>query len=596
MANKNLFKSQPGVVNTPTATVRNAAGGDAYQHTDKHALAQIAATNTFNGTYYSSAEETLKLAKDAVSRLDGDPEFIAKVAIFSRDKAYMKDMPAFLAAVLAARSDGEKPPHNNRKLFRAVFRKVVDNPRMLRTFIQIARSGAAGKILNMTSGAVHHAVQEWFEKKSPDAIFRASVGNDPSIQDILRMARPRPRKGSEKAALLAYLMTDLNNNTFDPKAETQDGNVFDKESRSFKQYRREKGQTEWRLAHEDPWDNLPAVVKQYEEFKRTKIGDVPNVDFRLLDSLGLGPAEWATIFRNGGWMFTRMNLNTAVRQGVFKHDPAMIQVIADRLRNKDEIVKARAFPYQLLSAYRAVSPAPRTTYSWMYDSTPASDVDANDFPPELRVALLDATDIATDNVPTFRGRVNVLCDVSGSMSSSITGNRGTASSKVRCVDVAGLISACVVRKNPTSRVVPFEHRVKPYTPNPRDSVLTIADQLAAMGGGGTDCGAAIAYLNEKGYDGDIVFVSDNESWISTGYGGRGTKMLNEWTKYKGRNPGARLVCIDLTPSSNSQVVEQPEILQIGGFSDTVWDVVANFLEHGRDAQHWVDVIEAIEIE
>ena len=49
MANKNLFMSDGSRV--PAANTANASGGRAYEMSAKQALAQIAATNTFNSTF-----------------------------------------------------------------------------------------------------------------------------------------------------------------------------------------------------------------------------------------------------------------------------------------------------------------------------------------------------------------------------------------------------------------------------------------------------------------------------------------------------------------------------------------------------------------
>jgi hypothetical protein len=104
MANKNLFKTTDTTKASTKTVVKadttNKAGGKAYNFDKKHCLAQIAATNCFNGTFYASAEDNLKLAKDAAMALIDDPEFIAKVAVYSRDKSYMKDMPAFLTVAI----------------------------------------------------------------------------------------------------------------------------------------------------------------------------------------------------------------------------------------------------------------------------------------------------------------------------------------------------------------------------------------------------------------------------------------------------------------------------------------------------------------
>lgn len=60
----------------------------------------------------------------------------------------------------------------------------------------------------------------------------------------------------------------------------------------------------------------------------------------------------------------------------------------------------------------------------------------------------------------------------------------------------------------------------------------------------------------------------------------------------------RLICIDLTPRNNSQINNggRKDVLQVGGFSDTVYDVVASYLEHGDSADHWVKMIEAVDLD
>ena len=529
MANKKLFKS-PGVsAKVPAADTTNSAGGKAYSFEKKHALAQIAATNCFNGTYYASAEDNLKLAKDAALALKADPEFLAKVAVYSRDKGYMKDMPAFLTVLLA---------DLDTKLFRKVFPKVIDNGKMLRNFCQMARSGAVnGKVKNLSSGSVRHAIQQWFDVRGAWALFKASIGNDPTMKDMLRMCRPKPNS-DEKAALFGYF-----------------------------------------LDKEVEFARLPQIVREYEAFKKDKTLAVPNVDFRMLDSLGLTDAQWKEIAKNALWMMTRMNLNTFSRHGVFK-DKEVVKLVAERLRNREMIVEARQFPYQMFSAWKATE-------------------GTADIPFEIRDALQDAMEIAIDNVPEFKGQIYVCMDMSGSMGSPITGN-GPQASKMSCVDVAALIASSIVRKNRSAEMWTFNHDAVKVNLNPRDTVLTNASKLNKAGGG-TSISVPLHKLNQMKAKGDaVVYVSDYESWIDSGggysYYGGGTALANEWETFKKRNPNSRLVCIDLTPRSNSQIKTRKDVLQVGGFGDQVFDVIASFLEHGDSADHWVKMIEEVDLD
>jgi 60 kDa SS-A/Ro ribonucleoprotein len=80
---------------------------------------------------------------------------------------------------------------------------------------------------------------------------------------------------------------------------------------------------------------------------------------------------------------------------------------------------------------------------------------------------------------TFPGKVYVLPDILGSTHSAVTGFRAGSTSKVRFVDVAALVAATVLRKNPDAEVIPFESNVVKVRLNPRDSIMTNAKKLAS---------------------------------------------------------------------------------------------------------------------
>ena len=94
MANFNIFSSKK-------TDTRNEAGGRAYTLSPKQQLAQLAATGCFNDTFYASAETQLEQILNIAQKVE--PLFIAKTAIYARERGYMKDMPALLLAMLAGR-------------------------------------------------------------------------------------------------------------------------------------------------------------------------------------------------------------------------------------------------------------------------------------------------------------------------------------------------------------------------------------------------------------------------------------------------------------------------------------------------------------
>jgi 60 kDa SS-A/Ro ribonucleoprotein len=525
MANKALFQSLAGLFVRPADTI-NEAGGVAYKLSPKAALAQYAATGCLNATFYASAEEQLQLILNICQLPEVEPEFIARLALYARTKGHMKDVPALLCAVLSIRGPG---------LMAEVFDRVIDDGRMLRNFVQIMRSGTVGR--KSLGTLPKRLVQAWFEQRTDEQIFRASVGNDPSLADAIRMVHPKPQARS-RSALFGYLI----------------------------------GQP-----HQAA--DLPELVKQFEAFKAGESKNLPDVPFQMLTSLTLSNDDWKAIARTAPWQMTRMNLNTFARHGVFE-DAELVGLIASRLRDEQAIQRARVFPYQLLMAFTQA---------------------ASDVPTEVREALQDAMEIATRNVPALDDvGVYVFPDVSGSMRSPITGIRKGATSAVRCIDVAALIAATILRTNRQAQVLPFESKVVDVTLNPRDRVMTNAKVLSSLPRGGTNCSAPLADLNRRKGTGELlIYVSDNESWMDSPnygrFGGGRTETMNQWAAFKARNPKAKLVCIDLQPYATTQAIEREDILNIGGFSDQVFEVVGQFTKGTLNNDHWVGVIDGVSL-
>lgn len=535
MPNKNLFSTSRQNVAVPVVNTVNNAGGVAYAMSAKHALAQLASTGCFNDTFYTSSETQLKDVLELAAKVS--PEFVAKTAIYARERGFMKDMPAFLLAYLSKHSE----------LFAKILPRVVDNPKMLRNVVQMIRSGATGRksLGTRPKRAIQSRLASWDDK----TLFRGSVGNQPSLADVIKMVHPKPANAS-RDAMHRYLI----------------GKEFDVEK-------------------------LPVSVQEFESFKKGLTQEVPDVPFEMLTALPLNQKQWAQIARNASWTKTRMNLNTFLRHGVFS-ESGMDKLIADRIKNQDLISRAKVFPYQLMTAYFNCD-----------DGVPSI----------VKNALQEAMEHATSNVAKLDGKVYIFTDVSGSMSSAVTGARGSATSKVRYIDVAALITSTILRRNPDAEVIPFEGNVvdiKRLNINPMDSIMTNAQKLSSIAGGSTNCSAPLALLNTQKAKADLViYVSDNESWVDTNvtsnsYGasktyyyannnGRGTATMDQWKVFKSRNPKAKMVCIDIAPNKTMQAAGSKDILNVGGFSDQVFDIINTFLTDGVDGETWTKKIEEI---
>jgi 60 kDa SS-A/Ro ribonucleoprotein len=510
MANRSLFAaSQVAQGNT-----LNAEGALAHALKPRQALAQLAMTGCLNQTFYASAQTQLDEVLALCFEVPG--EFVAQTAIHARERGRMKDMPALLCAWLAS-FDGAR--------LESIFNRVIDDGGMLRNFVQILRSGAVAR--KSLGTRPKRLVQQWLEQASDERLIRAMVGQQPSLSDVIKMVHPRA--GSvERAALYGYLI----------------GKDVDQEK-------------------------LPPVLAEFERFKRDANAPLPKLPFQLLTAQPLTREHWVAIARDASWTTTRMNLNTFARHGVFE-DRSMQRLVANRLSDAKLIARARAFPYQLLTAFQAAQAVP--------------DV--------IRAALRKATELSVANVPTLTGSVAVAVDVSGSMSSPVTGFRQGATTTTRCVDVAGLMAAAILARNKGAMVLPFNDRVRPWSRG-GGGVIETAQSLASLLGGGTAVSAPLEQLNRLGFAPDnLIVLSDNQSWIDDRQTGATATQL-QWERIKQRNPAAKMVCIDLQPYSNTQVPSQRQVLNVGGFSDAVFEVIAEFSAGRYGADHWVKQIEAV---
>lgn len=372
-------------------------------------------------------------------------------------------------------------------------------------------------------------VKNWLEQASIMQLMAAATGTAPSLADIVKMVHPAPAT-PERRAFYGWLI----------------GKPYD-------------------LAA------LPADIAAFEAWKRDPTLPLPPVPFEWLTAFPLNAEQWGELAGRMGWQALRMNLNTLARHGAFKQ-PGVTQRVAERLGDPDAVTRARVLPYQLLMALHQVGEG---------------------VPLAVQAALETALEASLVRLPRLGGQVIVCPDVSGSMCSPATGYRKGATSKLRCIDIAALVAASVLRQNPDVQVIPFEEKVVNVALDPNARLAVNAAALAAVGGGGTNVSAPLSLLNQQRAVVDtVVIVSDNQSWFDQAQQGA-TATMAEWNKLKARNPGAKLICIDIQPYGTTQAKSRPDILNVGGFSDAVFDVMARFA--AGETRDWVSIINQMEV-
>jgi len=459
-----------------------------------------------------------------------NPKFVAKAAVYSYTYHKLKRVPALLCAILATNQQNE--------LLNLIFPKIINNGKMLRHFSDIILSGILGR-KSFGSGP-KRLIQNWFNSHTPDEIFDQSVGN-PSMRVIIKCAHPRPLDKTRQATYQYFL-----------------GRKYEEGC-------------------------LPKKIKAFEAWKRDG-GDVPNVDFRLLTSKPLSVAQWKSIIMRGSVKWLLKNLNN-IQKYVGFNDEDILRYVSNTLSNREMVLHSGVLPYEILAAYKNAL-----------------------VPVGIRTSLNDAMEIAVENTPCISGNIFLLVDVSKSVTYPITGKRKNrigrlmVASRIRCVDVEALFACSLWRKNSEARVICFNRDVVTCPLDTRLSIMENAGRIAGIATGGTNCSAAMSFMNKNNLKGDLVILfSDNQSWIESlnvdMFGRKGeknkTRLQEEWEIWKGRNPKSKMVCVDVAPLTTTQVQEDKDVLNIGGWSDNVFELIEKF--NRGESQNAVDRINRLEL-
>lgn len=527
MANKTLFASDYGIKKAETT---NEAGGLAYAHDDRQALAQLATTGCLNRTFYTEADTQLAKVLDLTKKVD--PEFIAKTAIFSRENGYMKDMPALLVAILAARKyEG----------LSKVFPRIIDNGKMLRNFVQIIRSGTTGR--RSFGTAPKRLIKKWFETRTADEIFRQSTGNAPSIADVLKMVHPKP-DNKEKEALYGWILN--------------------------KEYNA---------------DMLPNSVKAFESFKRKETTELPNLPFEMLTAMPLNSDDWCAIAKNARWHWIRMNINTLHRHGVLAREE-MVELVSKKLVDEEAIRKSRVFPYQLLSAYMNIGiEIPMKIRNALQDALEIATANVPVIKGKVKV-FVDVSGSMSHAATGYRAgsTSKVTCVDVAALIASVILRKNDEAEIIPFADKVKSISL-----NPRDSVMTNAQKIRAALGGGTDC----AAPMELLNKRKEEADFCFLISDNQSWIGTYNQMSSCDT--SNLAKMAPTKLMSEWQKFRDNNSNAKMAILDIQPSTTTQAYERDDILNCSGFSDSIFTLVSMFANNELSQNHWVGEIDKIQL-
>jgi 60 kDa SS-A/Ro ribonucleoprotein len=507
--------------------VTNHAGAPAYLRSLREQTVQVLATGTFGDTFYATGKQLAAEAMEVLLKARTEcPEFLARALVWAREKGFMRTLPVTGLAILSGGRGATKA------LFEAVFPRVIRTPDDLRAFTALCvagtipgRNGLGGVAVaavrkHMNTLGEYHAVK-----------YGSAASREMTLRDVLRLSHPHPT---------------------DAALEERFG---------------------WLVGGVQKLGSNPALnprIRAFETLKRATTEDAQIALIRegglpfeaVIPALGATtPRIWAELLRQAPYMNLLRNLVTFTRHGVFK-DEANVQYAVRRLTDQRAIEGSKVFPFRYWNAWKK------------YVTTEDSDS-------RLADALREALERSFVNVPSFGNRVVAIgTDVSGSMNGQVS-EKGP----MRFIDIAGVFTGALLRRV-QDRVIPlpFSTRVRlDCGLSARDEILTTAEKISQLGGGGTAVGAPVEYLLDRKIKADVfVGITDSEDWAyGNGHSCSGS-FVDLWRRYRSQvSPEARAYLVTIAPY-RAVVAPSGEkgVRFIYGWSDAVLKFIVQDLDAG----------------
>jgi 60 kDa SS-A/Ro ribonucleoprotein len=402
-------------------------------------------------------------------------------------------------------------------IFRAAAGQVLDDLQILRRFGYYAKSGLTGRI--SYGSRLKKFFQRWIDAAPESELFLGSGGRNPSVADLIRLSHPRP-KNARRESFYAYL---LGRNT---RPEL-----------------------------------LPQVVREFEEFRADSTAHPPDLPVNLLLKTAPAQRELCEIAFRAGWRDTLQYLNAFARGGVFDYGD-LSYTVAERLRDPEELRANAAGPEVLFAAL-----------GW-------ADPQVPDHVQQALEAALDQV-LCQIQLPDDL-KIAVALDVSGSMHCPCRFRPGDLSNgaergSVKLLDLAALFAGGLLQNSLRGLLLGFDEKAwVRHFETTGSALLKEIVHTSGIGAGRSDCAAPLRLLNEKQEKRDlVVLISDNQSWADVAGNGGGA-LLEEWNRFRTRNPQARLICLDLQPEGSAPWPQRRDVLCLSARSERVFPVITEF--------------------
>lgn len=354
--------------NSKTKTITtNYEGAKAWSLTPELALYTAVVTASLSNKFYEKEGDRLKRIKDLIGKCD--PIFVAKLAVYTREKMYLRSIPMVLVAELAKIHSGDSLVKNT--VARVVQR--ADEIMELLAYYQMANDRKYTKKLNKLSKQIQKGLGDAFNKFDEYQFAKYNRQGEVTLKDALFLVHPKAKDEVQQA-------------------------IFDKIVKGT-------------LVTPYTWE--VELSKLGQEIYATE-----NAKARAFT------AKWEELIDSNrlGYMALMRNLRNILQADVSGDH---IKKVAKTLTNADKISRAKQLPFRYLSAYRELQSLVVPFVNYILDAlekaVKVSVKNIKGFGMETSVVL--ASDVSGSMYQTISQKSKIRCYDIGLLLSMLLRNR-----------------------------------------------------------------------------------------------------------------------------------------------------------------------------
>ena len=408
--------------------------------------------SSFNeDTFYETADQRMDRAVQLVQTIVDEPDGVEWLAGFTkwlRGSANIRSM-SIAIALEAAKAMISKGLSGSRQLVAGVLQRA-DEPAEAIGYWH-AKHGR--KIPQPVKRGIADAARNLYNERS---VFKYdSSANAVRFADVIQLVHPSPKTAKQSLVFKFALDRRYNSKVEVPAELTVATKRQEVKSLGGAELRRLANSGELAAYMQKSgmtWESLSSIIDG-----------------------GMDAKAWEAVIPTMGYMALLRNLRNFINAGV---STKVLDQVAAKIADKDEVAKSKQLPFRFWSAYKETN-----------------------FSNQFKLAVERAFDASVSNVPVLDGKTLILVDMSGSMSSSMSGK-----SDIRRSDAAALFGAALALRAKSADLVVFGSTYKKVSFRKGESVLGLKDKLTCSLGG-TDLGSALK-ATYNGHDRVIILTDE----------------------------------------------------------------------------------------